>query len=78
MRFKFTSQRIDAGARAGTNNIGHATTHALVNQFIAGKDIMIDASDVTEAQLQGIQQYIRACATGLDTSSIETAILAVI
>lgn len=77
MRFEFQSRRVDAGHRPSAP-LSFVTTEAQVNQSIAGKDINIDVADVTEAQLRGIHHYIRSCATGLDTSSIETALSAII
>jgi len=78
MNVQVTIRRIDAGARAGDAALATATTEAQVNQAIAGRDIIVDNAEVTEAQLRGICHYVRSCATGLDTSSIETAISAVI
>ena len=54
------------------------TTEAQVNQLIAGREKIEDVAVLTEVQRRGILHYARACATGLTTSSIETAISAVI
>lgn len=77
MRFQFTSERVDAG-HVGSAPLRHVATEATVNQSIAGRDVNVDVADVTEAQLRGIHHYIRACALGTDTSSVETAISAII
>lgn len=77
MNYKFTSQRVDLGMSL-QSPLRNCTTEAQVNQTIAGRDIVEDVAVCTEAQIRGIHHYIRAVATGLDTSSVETAISAVI
>ncbi len=77
MNVEFTSKRVDAGARID-NPLRSSTTKAQVNQFIAGKDVVRDMANCTEVQLRGVHQYIRAIATGLDTSTVETAVSAII
>ncbi len=61
-----------------SNQLESATTEALVNAAIAGKQINIDQAEMTEVQLRGLHQYVRAMALGTDTSSVETAISAII
>ena len=80
MRFVFTSKRVDEGHRGGgpSGGLGSCTTEAQVNQALAGRDINHDVATLTEAQLRGVHQYIRAIALGTDTSSVETAISAII
>lgn len=77
MTFEFTSRLVDPCARLD-GDMQKITTEAQVNAAIAGKTIIKDMAVVTEAQLRGIHHYIRACATGLDTSSVETALSAII
>jgi len=74
---RFTSALVSTGDRED-NALATATTEALVNAAIAGRQVNIDLAEVTEVQLRGIHQYIRACALGTDTSSVETAISAII
>ena len=76
-KFRFESERVDQGALP-PGDMRFTTTEAQVNQVIAGKDRISDVAEVSEVQLRGIHQYIRACATGLTTTSIETAVSAVI
>lgn len=77
MNVEFTSRRVDAGAR-NDSPLSSATTEDQVNQFIAGKDVVVDVAPlITEAQLRGVHHYIRAIAIGLNTSSVETAISAI-
>lgn len=75
-KFKFESERVDGGVQA-PGEMRFVTTEAQVNQVLAGKDNIMDVAEVTEVQLRGIHQYIRACATGLNTSTIETVVSAV-
>lgn len=60
------------------NALSECTTEAQVNLAIAGKQINIDQAEMTEAQLRGLHQYVRAMDLGTDTSSVETAISAII
>ena len=77
MTFKFTAQRVDNGA-VPTSQMANVTTRAQINQTINGRDIITDTVVLTDAQLSCILCYIRACGLGTNTSSVETAIIAII
>lgn len=77
MKFRLTLQRVDEGA-IPTSMLANATTEAQVAQFIAGKDRIEDCGVITEVQLRGVAQYFRAIALGTNTSSVETAVSAII
>lgn len=79
MRYKLTLQKVDEGHQVQDGPLRNVTTEAQVNIAIQGSPAMIiDVATLTEVQLRGVVQYFRAIATGLTTSSIETAVSAVI
>lgn len=55
-----------------------ATTEAQVNQAVAGYDKLADVAVMSEAQRRAVHHYVRAIAAGTDTSSVETAVSAII
>lgn len=75
--FRISIKKVDDG-QLPPSNIRSQTTEAQVNQILAGSDFYEDVAVMTEGQRRGLAHYTRAIATGLNTSSIETAISAVI
>lgn len=75
--YRFSLKKVDDG-QLPPSNIRSQTTEAQVAQQLAMTEIYEDVAVMTEVQRRGVAQYVRAIATGLTTSSIETAISAVI
>ncbi|HRI38995.1 MAG TPA: hypothetical protein PLO50_10590 [Nitrospira sp.] len=75
--YRISIKKVDDG-QLPPSNIRSQTTEAQVNQILAGTETYEDVAVLTEVQRRGISHYVRACATGLNTSSIETAVSAVI
>ena len=79
--FKLTILRVQSGMSLSTGAVHDAvTTEAQVNQALAGSpdNISVVMNVVTEAQVRGLLQYAKAIDNGTDTSSVETAISAII
>jgi hypothetical protein len=68
-------QRVSVGA-IPKNTVGAAEVNSAFTRTIDTVTIEIDGA--TEAQIRGILQYAKCVDLALDTSSIETAITAVI
>lgn len=75
--YRISIDKVDDGQLPPSNS-RFLTTEAQVAQGLAGATHWVDTAVLTEVQLRGIAQYVRAAATLLDTSSIETAVSAVI
>jgi hypothetical protein len=73
--------RVQSGVQDAVGSVPKAvTTAAQVNSALARNPDVIEVAMgvATEAQLRGLLQYAKAVDNGSDTSSIETAIAAVI
>jgi hypothetical protein len=79
--FKLTIKRVQSGTQQGTGVVqGAVTTEAQVNQALARDpdNIEVVMNVATEAQVRGLLQYAKAVDNGTDTSSVETAVSAII
>jgi hypothetical protein len=74
-------KRVNSGTLHGSGVIpNEVTTEAQVNQELARNpdNISVVMDIATEAQVRGILQYAKAIDNGTNTSSVETAISAII
>ena len=74
-------RRNQSGTRLSTGVVDKAvTTEAQVNSLLARNpdNISVQIDVATEAQIRGLLQYAQAIDQGTDTSSVETAISAII
>jgi hypothetical protein len=75
-KYLVTLQRVDPGMRVAEVGAG-TQSQTQLNQLIAGKDTIRQVALLSEAQLQGICFYVRACELGLNTGAVETAVTAI-
>ncbi len=79
--YELTIRRNQSGTRLSTGAVNPAvTTEAQVNEQLARNpdNISVQINVATEAQVRGLLQYAKAIDNGTDTSSVETAISAII
>lgn len=75
--YQVTIERIGEGVQPPAD-VRFQTTEAQVNQILAGREKIVDVAFMTEVQRRGVHHYVRAIALGTNTSSVETAISAII
>lgn len=75
-----TIKRIQSGTQHSTGMPDAVTTEAQVNAYVAkNPDCMSVAMNIaSEAQVRGLLHYAKAIDNAVDTSSVETAISAII
>lgn len=81
MAYLLNIKRVQGGTLMGSGVIpNEVTTEAQVNQELARNpnDISVVIDVATEAQVRAILHYAKAIDNGTDTSSVETAISAII
>jgi hypothetical protein len=73
-------RRVQSGVQSATDMLDSLTTKAQVNQALARSpdNISVDMNIATEAQIRGLLQYAKAIDNAVDTSSVETAVAAII
>jgi hypothetical protein len=77
MKVQVSTCIVDAG-HVPTSNFAALTTEAQINQELAGHNMAEDVAEMTEVQRRAVHHYVRAIALGTNTSSVETAISAII
>lgn len=77
MTVEVTTKIVDNG-HAASGPLRTQTTETQVNGVVAAHDKLADVAVMTEVQRRAVHHYVRAIALGTDTSSVETAISAII